>query len=130
MKPPVPAAIPAAPTVRATDRDDRLKHLPEPAQAAFRQFQREGDPSALDPVIFAILEDFIPKNPATPLAELPGTTQLIADLGFDSLAITEVVFFTEDLFGISISNEEIIQVQTLADLRSFIHRKVGTPAGS
>src|SRR3954470_18266260 len=102
MKPTVPAAVPA---VRAVDLDDRLKHLPESAQTAFRQFQRDGNPAGLDPVIFAILEDFIPKSPAIPLTELPGTTQLIADLGFDSLAITEVVFFTEDLFGISISNE-------------------------
>ena len=127
MKPTVPTAVPAVP---AADRDDRLKHLPEPAQAAFRQFQRDGNPATLDPVIFAILEDFIPKNPVTPFAELPETTELIGGLGFDSLAITEVVFFTEDLFGVSISNEEIIQVRTLGDLRNFIHRKVATPAGS
>ena len=127
MKPTVPTAVPAVP---AADRDDRLKHLPEPAQAAFRQFQRDGHPANLDPVIFAILEDFIPKNPITPLAELPDTTELIGGLGFDSLAITEVVFFTEDLFGISITNDEIIQVRTLGDLRNFIHRKVATPARS
>ena len=121
MKPTVPAAIPANLT---TDRDERLKHLPEPARAAFQQFQANGNPATLDPVIFAILEDFIPQTPATPMPELPLTSRLIEDLGFDSLAITEVVFFTEDLFGITISNEEIIQVRTLGDLRSFIHRKV------
>jgi acyl carrier protein len=63
------------------------------------------------------------------LSELPLTSRLIEDLGFDSLAITEVVFFTEDLFGITISNEEIIQVRTLEDLRSFIHRKVAPAPG-
>ena len=109
----------------ATDHDDRLKHLPEEARAGFRRFQLERDLAALDPVIFAILADFVPQLPAVPFAELPGSTQLIGDLGFDSLAITEVVFFTEDLFGITISNEEIIQVRTLDDLRGFIHRKVG-----
>ena len=75
-------------------------------------------------MLFAILEDFIPRTPARPLAELPGGTRLIDDLGFDSLAITEVVFFAEDLFGISITNQEIIQVRTLEDLRGFIRRKV------
>jgi len=46
------------------------------------------------------------------------------ELGFDSLAITEVVFFTEELFEISIANEEILAVRSLDDLRSFIRRKV------
>ena len=108
----------------ATEKEDRIKHLPAEARAAFQQFQADGDQTKLDPVIFAILMDFIPRPPAIPLAELPATTQLIEELGFDSLAITEVVFFTEDLFGISITNEEIIQVRTLGDLRGFIHRKV------
>ena len=113
-------------SLNSTDKDDRLKHLPEEARAGFHRFQADGNPAALDPVIFAILADFVPQLPAVPFAKLPGETQLIGDLGFDSLAITEVVFFTEDLFGITISNEEIIQVRTLDDLRRFISTKVST----
>ena len=75
-------------------------------------------------MIFAILDDFIPQPSAAPLSTLPGSTRLIDDLGFDSLAITEVVFFAEDLFGITISNEEIAQVRSLDALRGFIHDKV------
>ena len=127
MKP--TAAANAAPATASSDRDDRLKHLPDAARSAFQKFQRDGNPGTLDPVIFAILEDFVPQTQTTPLPELPGSTQLIGDLGFDSLAITEVVFFTEDLFGITITNEEIIQVRTLEDLRNFIHRKVTPSAG-
>ena len=104
--------------------EDKIRHLPPEARAAFQRFQAEGDLAALDPVIFAIMEEYIPRTPARPLAEFPGTTLLIDELGFDSLAITEVVFFTEDLFGISIANEEIIQVRTLDDLRGFVRRKV------
>jgi len=128
MKPSDPAVPSAERAGHVPGRDDRLKHLPEAARRAFLQFQQDGNPTNLDPVIFAILQDFIPSEPETPLERLPATTQLIADLGFDSLAITEVVFFTEDLFGISISNEEILQVRTLGDLRDFIHRKVTPPA--
>lgn len=119
---------PAAQALPATDQEDRIKHLPAGARAAFQRFQATRDPAALDPVILAILEDFIPRQPARPLAELPGDTRLIDDLGFDSLAITEVVFFTEDLFGISISNEEIVRVRSLADLRGFIQAKVAAPS--
>jgi acyl carrier protein len=108
----------------STDREESLRHLPAAARAAFERFQAGGDSANLDPVMLAILADFIPRPPVAPLADLPGTTLLIDDLGFDSLAITEVVFFTEDLFGINISNQEIIQVRTLDDLRGFIRRKV------
>lgn len=104
--------------------DDRIKHLPAEARAAYQRFLASGEPAELDPLVLAILTDFIPKDPATPLSELPGTTRLIDDLGFDSLAITEVVFFTEDLLAISISNEEIVQVRTLDDLRGFIRAKI------
>jgi acyl carrier protein len=79
-------------------------------------------------VICAILADFMPRRPTVPLAERPGSTRLIDDLGFDSLAITEVIFFAEDLFGITITNEEMVHVRTLDDLRGFIRRKVAVHA--
>lgn len=119
MKPVEKAAASPLPS-----QDDRIKHFPEEVRAAFRRYQVEGDLVALDPVVFAILADFVPQEPSVPFAELPGHTELIGDLGFDSLAITEVVFFTEDLFQITISNEEIVQVRTLDDLRGFIRTKV------
>lgn len=122
MKPSVPPTSTQTPP--APEQEDRIKHLPADARAVFQRFQAEGDPAGLDPVILAILEDYIPLSPAVPLAQLPGTTRLIEDLGFDSLAITEVVFFAEDLFGITITNEEIIKVGTLDDLRGFIRTKV------
>ena len=110
------------------EQEEAIRHLPPVAQAAFRHFAASGDVTALDPVMLAILDDYIPRLPAQPLAALPGDTRLIEDLGFDSLAITEVVFFTEDLLEIRIANEEIIQVRTLDDLRGFVRRKVSARA--
>jgi acyl carrier protein len=107
-----------------TGRDDRIKHWSTQARIAFQRFQTVGDPTGLDLVILAILGDFIPSASKVPLADRTGQTRLIEDLGLDSLAIAEVVFFTEDLFGISIANEEIHQVRTLDDLRDFIRCKV------
>jgi len=114
----------SSPAAKAAQLEENLRRLPEPAQAAFRQYQRSGDAAALDVVLLAVLEDFIPKTPARPLSELGGETKLMEDLGFDSLAIAEVVFFTEDLLDIRIENEEILQVQTLDDLRRFVRGKV------
>jgi acyl carrier protein len=110
--------------VPAARKKDPAQRLPAEARAALQRFQAGGDPTALDPVIFAILEDYMPRRSAVSLSQLSGDKRLIDDLGFDSLAITEVVFATEELFGISITNEEILQVRTLDDLRGFIRRKV------
>jgi acyl carrier protein len=116
--------------VAPDDQEKALRHLPPAAQAAFQHFAASGDVTALDPVILAILEDYIPRPPAQPLATMPGDTLLIEGLGFDSLAITEVVFFTEDLLKIRIANDEIMQVRTLDDLRGFVRRKVSARAAN
>ena len=120
---------PSTPVTPPVDLEEKLRHLPVEARAAFRRFQAGGKAADLDVVVFAILEDFIPKKPDRPLAGLPGDTPLMDGLGFDSLAITEIVFFAEDLFGISIANEEIIKVRTIDDLRLFIRRKVAAKTG-
>lgn len=103
--------------------------LPAAAREQFRRFQA-GEPGALDALVLAIIEDFKPAKGGHPLAELPGDTLLIDDLGLDSLAITEIIFCTEDLFQIRIANEEILQVRTLDDLRGFIRRKVAARGAS
>jgi acyl carrier protein len=113
-------SLPASP-----DRlPDGVQHLPPGVRAAFQRFQTGGESTDLVPVMCAILEDFIPKTPAQPIAGMPGSTRLIEDLGFDSLAITEVVFFTEDLLGINIGNDEIVRLRTLDDLCGFVQGKV------
>jgi acyl carrier protein len=118
------SAVAAKPA--SSGRDEALRSLSPAAQAAFQVFLDSSDAHALDQVIMAILEDYIPNPAARPLSELPGSTLLMADLGFDSLAIAEVVFFTEDLLAIRITNEEIVQVHTLDDLRSFVRSKALT----
>lgn len=121
-------STPAASTPAATAPQsplDKLRHFPVEIQDSYKKFEETGDKDALAKVIFAILGDFIPKRPgAQPLGSLPETTRLIDDLGFDSLAITETVFFAEDLFSISITNEEILSVRTVGDLKEFIIKKL------
>jgi len=107
------------------DIAEKVRHLPESARMAFLEFRRTGRVDHLDPLILAMLESYVPKKPDVPFATLPGETLLMDELGFDSLAIAELVFGTEDLFDVRISNEEVLQVRSIDDLRAFIRRKVG-----
>ncbi len=105
--------------------DDKLGHLPGAVRQAYDQFRQSADPADLDQATIAILQDFGTRASLQPIAEYPRNTGLIEGLGFDSLAITEIVFYAEDLFQISISNDEIVRVRTIQDLCLFVRQKVG-----
>jgi hypothetical protein len=113
---------PASPLPR---REDKLRHLPSTAQAAFSRWSANGDSAELDIVVFAIIEDFAPTGSKAGLSGRGGSARLVEDVGLDSLAITEIAFFCEDLFQFSISNDEIQQVRSIDDLRAFVRRKAG-----
>jgi acyl carrier protein len=110
-------------TSPTTSTNAPLARFPTDVRDAFALFLAVGDVDALDTVLFAIVRDFLPRKNPVAAGPLPDNARLIEDLGFDSLAIAEIVFFMEDLFQIKISNAEIQQVSTVGQLRAFVLRK-------
>ena len=110
------------------DPAEKLRRLPASALENYRKFRATGDEAALTELIFVVLYDFLPQKSKTGATSWPDAARLIEDLGFDSLAIAETVFFFEDLFTISISNEEILQVRTVGELRAFVQKKLARAA--
>jgi acyl carrier protein len=102
-----------------------IARFPAPVREAYERFVAHRQPADLHIVIDAALQDFRPKNrtAGTP-APLRAESRLIEDLGFDSLAVAETVFFFEDLFQITIQNQDILALQTVADLHAFVERKL------
>ena len=101
-----------------------LRHFSPSVRDAFARVQTTGDAAAADTVVLAIVRDHQPNKHAAGSAPLRDEDALIADLGFDSVAITEMVFFIEDLFRVSVSNEEILAIRTVGELRAFVRRKL------
>jgi acyl carrier protein len=124
--PPTTTPRPASPPI--CDPAEKLRRLPPSALENFRKFRATGDAAALNELIFVVLYDFLPQKSKTGATSWSDEARLIEDLGFDSLAIAETVFFFEDLFSISISNEEILQVRTVGELRAFVQKKLARPA--
>jgi acyl carrier protein len=116
---PTDTARPPAPSM-----ESRAGRLIAEAQAGFLRFKTGGDPADLDGVVMAMLRDHTPRRNSSALGDIKGGMRLTDDLGLDSLAVTEMVFFAEDLFAIRITNQEIAEVRTIDDLRLFIRRKV------
>jgi acyl carrier protein len=105
-----------------------LDTFPAPVRDAHARFLATGDLDALDTVVLAIVRDHQPERArASTPAVLPDSARLIGDLGFDSIALAEIVFFIEDLYSVSVTNTELMSIGTVGELRGFIRTKV--PAG-
>ena len=107
-----------------------LRHFPEEVRAAYSQLRATGDAAAADRLVLAIVVDHMPDKSRRREVGVPADhLTLVDDLGFDSVAITEMVFFIEDLLQVNITNDEIVRVRTVGDLRAFVRTKLAARPG-
>jgi acyl carrier protein len=125
---PPPIRPPSGPAVNSAAV--LLRHFSQDVRDAFTRFRESGDAADADFVVLAAVRDHIPNKAAVRPAALDDGKILIDDLGFDSMAITELVFFLEDLFQVAITNDEIVRVRTVGDLRAFVRQKISGAPGS
>lgn len=99
------------------EKSDAFHDLPASLQRALRQYAETTTDEDLDAVIFAVLNDLGGEIDA---ASLGPETNFIEDVGLDSLAIAEFVFFFEDVFRVKISNDSLAEMRTLGALKEFL----------
>ncbi len=108
-----------------------LAKFPPAIRTAHERFLATKNPADLDTVVLAIVLDHQPAHTRTS-GEItaPDSARLIADLGFDSLALAEIVFFLEDLYQLTITNEELLRITTVGELHAFVRSKFAAPAAA
>ncbi len=99
------------------ESSDAFQDLPAGLQDSLRRFSESRSDEDLDAVIVLVLADLGADLEAEGLSE---EANFIEDLGLDSLAIAEFVFFFEDVFRIKISNEALAEMRTLGSLKAFL----------
>jgi acyl carrier protein len=110
---------------------ENLSGFPQTVVDAYLAFAETGALAQLDEVVLGVLQFYLAKPPPVPLATLPGSTRLIADLGCDSLTMIDVMFLAENLLGIKLADDELTKIETLDELRAHFRGRmttVGSPA--
>lgn len=105
-----------------TNPSEKLARYEPEVREAYARFRETGDVAAVQVVILAMVREHLPKPSDAPITD---GQKLIEDLGYDSLAVAEVVFAIEDAFGLRIETSEIMQISTVGSLKEFIARKLG-----
>lgn len=118
------AAIPPlSPADEAVLRDALKRCSPATLEAAL-VYRRTGDVASMPPVVLGIIERFVDPEHRAQLKTGRTDLRVVEDLGVDSLTMMEVVMLVEESLKVSIKNEELRDLRTIADINHFIEAKV------
>ncbi len=88
------------------------------------QFRKTGNPEHLPAVVIGVIERFVEPDLRIKLKDADDDLRLIEDLGIDSLTMMEIVILVEDVLQMSINNDELRNLRTVGDVKTFIDCKV------
>ncbi len=123
---------PATPGLSAADeallRDSLKRCSPATLEAALA-YRRTGEVTAVPTVVLGVIERFVDPEHRPRLKTGATDLRVIEDLGVDSLTMLEIVMLVEESLKVSIKNEELRDLRTIADINTFIEARVcGKPA--
>ncbi|MDK2951516.1 MAG: acyl carrier protein [Kosmotogales bacterium] len=75
--------------------------------------------------IFEKVREVVNEKLNIELEEIEFTSDLIDDLGADSLDLVDLVMAFEDEFGIKVEDEDIENIRTIGDIVNYISKKMG-----
>ena len=70
--------------------------------------------------IIALLAEQFRIDPST----IDADTNIVEDLGADSLEVVDMLMAIEENFGITVSDEEALTLKTVKDVADFIEKKL------
>lgn len=120
------AALPAkpfAPEDEASLREALKRCSPSTFEAAV-QFRKTGNPEHVPAVVIGVIERFVEPDLRVKLKDADDDLRLIEDLGIDSLTMMEIVILVEDVLQMSINNDELRNLRTVGDVKTFIDCKI------
>lgn len=99
-----------------------LRHCSPDTYEAACAVRMTGDPASLHALVTGLLGNFVSGDLLHRLSEGGPGLRLAEDLGIDSLDMTELGMLSEEVLLVSISNDDLFAIRTLADLESLFER--------
>jgi acyl carrier protein len=117
------ATKPFAPDDEAALREALKRCSPSTFEAAI-QFRKTGNADHMPAVVIGVIERFVEPDLRPKLKDADDDLRLIEDLGIDSLTMMEIVILVEDVLQLSINNDELRNLRTVGDVKTFIDCKI------
>jgi len=99
---------------------EQLKRCSPDTIAAALQFRATGDPAGVSVIVLGILERFLDPDMRPRLRAGGDSLRIFDDLGIDSLTMVEVVMLVEEVLQIKINNDELRDLRTVGDIKTYI----------
>ena len=112
-----------APEDEAALREALKRCSPSTFEAAV-QFRKTGNAEHVPAVVIGVIERFVEPDLRVKLKDADDDLRLIEDLGIDSLTMMEIVILVEDVLQMSINNDELRNLRTVGDVKTFIDCKI------
>jgi len=122
-KPIPPTSKPFAPEDEAALREALKRCSPSTFEAAV-QFRKTNNPEHVPAVVIGVIERFVEPDLRIKLKDADDDLRLIDDLGIDSLTMMEIVILVEDVLQMTINNDELRNLRTVGDVKTFIDCKI------
>jgi len=88
------------------------------------QYRSTKDAGLVPAIVTGIIERFLEPEARTLLKEKGDDVRIFDDLGVDSLTMLEIVMLVEDIIQITMDNDDLKDLRTINDIRSYISRKL------
>ena len=108
------------------DWAEMLKRCTPATIAAAGDYRSTGNRRQIPTVVFGIIQRFVEPDLRPKLDHPQDSLRLVDDLAIDSLTMMEIVLLAEEVFEITINNDDLHGLNTLGDVQRFITQKVGS----
>ncbi|HVU37262.1 MAG TPA: phosphopantetheine-binding protein [Opitutales bacterium] len=103
---------------------EQLKRCPPETLEAALCYRTTGNPDVVSVIVLGILERFLDPEVRPRLRTGGDSLRIFDDLGIDSLTMVEVVMLVEEVLQIKINNEELRDLRTVGDVKTYIDCRV------